>query len=210
MFWPMQQKSKIIIIGNWKASFAAPALPVFLFLCLFTKLTYIHKKELTLFAIVLVCLTFVSLVQIPKGATFLGGSVSFYSTKDETVTPARQENKNTLWSIRPQLGKAIGDNKIAGFFFYFGVAKNRTVNNIPTVDEVKTAMPAVGSFTGGIIHSVHVFFCLVKDCSVLTFKKSGGKPMLNAPANETIRWCMRPSHLAFRLPPPASCASKHP
>lgn len=84
------------------------------------------KKKLLALAIG-TCIIQVSQAQISKGSWFLGGSVNFGSGKSKTdvlnSTAMDRENKQTTWGFRPQLGKAIADNRILGVYFNLGGSK---------------------------------------------------------------------------------------
>ncbi|MBC7687414.1 MAG: hypothetical protein H7211_04465 [Aquabacterium sp.] len=73
------------------------------------------KKILT----VLVCIIIVQLAkaQVQKGSLFLGGSLSIGSNSYESFSTT---NKNSSWSISPQVGKAIDLNKIIGMQIFIG------------------------------------------------------------------------------------------
>ena len=81
---------------------------------LFVKLK-IMKKILT----VLACIIIVQLAQaqVQKGSLFLGGSLSIGSNSYKSFSTT---NKNSSWSISPQVGKAIDLNKIIGMQIFIG------------------------------------------------------------------------------------------
>ena len=80
-------------------------------------------RKIYILTIAIACIGLVSNAQITKGSTFLGGSLSAYSDKSEFTPNTNLENKSTNWNIRPQVGKAIAENKIAGIFLNFGKSK---------------------------------------------------------------------------------------
>jgi len=53
-----------------------------------------------------------SYAQIEKGKTFIGGSIGFGNSKNETS--ATSYSKNGSWNISPQIGKAVKQNLIVG------------------------------------------------------------------------------------------------
>lgn len=81
-------------------------------------------RKTTILTIALVCGSLVSQAQISKGSTFLGGSVGFFSNNTEQTYPQQQgpsqENRQSGFSIRPQLGKAIAENRVLGVFLNYG------------------------------------------------------------------------------------------
>ncbi|MDQ6608464.1 MAG: hypothetical protein M3Y85_01430 [Bacteroidota bacterium] len=80
------------------------------------------RKVYTL-AMAAICISHISHAQITKGSTFIGGSLSVFSDKSEFTPNSTLVNKATNWSIKPQIGKAISENKIAGIFLNFGKSK---------------------------------------------------------------------------------------
>jgi hypothetical protein len=93
------------------------------------------KKILT----ALVCIIMVQLVQaqVQKGSLFLGGSLSVGSNKYESTSTI---NKNSSWSINPQIGKAIDLNKIIGLQIYVGgTAEESSTGGMALNKNVSTA-----------------------------------------------------------------------
>ena len=74
-------------------------------------------KKIALLTITSFCIFPIANAQITKGSTFLGGSINVFSDKDETSIDEETEQSN--WNIRPQIGKAIANNKILGLFLNF-------------------------------------------------------------------------------------------
>jgi hypothetical protein len=88
----------------------------------------------------------ISQAQISKGSLFLGGSLGFgnFNNKSTQINPSgsSQENKNNSWAIRPQIGRAFGENKILGIFVEIG---GQTTENIQgTVNQTQKS-----NFYGG-------------------------------------------------------------
>lgn len=95
----------------------------------------IMKKILT----ALVCIIMVQLAQaqIQRGSLFLGGSLSAGSMTSESSSTT---NKNSGWSINPQIGKAIDLNKIIGVQIYVGGnAEESSTGGVPLNKNVSTA-----------------------------------------------------------------------
>lgn len=90
------------------------------------------KKKLLAVSIGMLCLH-IAQAQISKGSLFLGGSLNFgsqgnKSTPINPATGAAQESKHNSWTIRPQIGKAIHENKILGLFFTIGGQRNENIS----------------------------------------------------------------------------------
>ncbi len=104
-------------------------------------------RNIYVLAIAMVSTSFVSNAQITKGSTFLGGSLSVLSDKSEFTPNTNLENKITNWSIRPQIGKAISENKIAGIFLNFGRSKY-----IQTVAPASSTESINSTYGGGFFY----------------------------------------------------------
>jgi hypothetical protein len=89
--------------------------------------------------ITMVCTTIVSQAQITKGSTFLGGSVFYNKSESENENNGLYKSENSSFGIRPQFGKAIATNKIAGLFVNYNRQNNEqsSGNNI-SADKGKT------------------------------------------------------------------------
>jgi hypothetical protein len=74
-----------------------------------------HMKKLILLTVATSCMAITSYAQITKGSTFLGGSIHLFAGKEEPTNNSA-ESKTTNWGFRPQLGKVIAENKVAGIF----------------------------------------------------------------------------------------------
>lgn len=93
------------------------------------------KKFLT----ALVCIIIIQLAQaqVQKGSLFLGGSLSVGSNKYESTSTI---NKNSSWTISPQIGKAIDLNKIIGLQIYVsGTAEESSTGGMAFNRNVSTA-----------------------------------------------------------------------
>jgi hypothetical protein len=69
---------------------------------------------------------FTSNAQISKGSLFLGGSFGAFSSTSKEDTPSNFESKNSGFSFFPQIGKAIGTNKIAGLTLGYNQSTNKS------------------------------------------------------------------------------------
>ena len=91
-------------------------------------------KKVALF-IGMICLSFIGMAQITKGSFFVGGSLGYSTAQSEETTPQQtqpvQENTNYSWMFRPQIGKVISNNQVAGIFLNFSKNSNEqlTGNN---------------------------------------------------------------------------------
>ena len=103
----------------------------------FSKTNPIMKKT-ALLIIGFVCFCIASRAQISKGSTFLGGSFGLSSSSSKDDVNTTNEGKNSGFSISPQIGKAIGNNKILGVYLgynqstntsTYGTQKQETKNN---------------------------------------------------------------------------------
>ena len=95
----------------------------------------IMKKILT----VLVCIIIaqVTQAQVQKGSLFLGGSLTLGSNSYKSSSTT---NKNSNWSISPQIGKAIDLNKIIGIQLFAGGNADESLNGgTPLNKNVSTA-----------------------------------------------------------------------
>ncbi len=102
-------------------------------------------KKLTLLAIAMVSATLLCQAQITKGSTFLGGSVNIYSNKEES-TNSDVTRKATSWSLRPQLGKVIAENKVAGLFLNIGRSIDKQTSQPSNLAETKSSLYGGGVF----------------------------------------------------------------
>ena len=83
-------------------------------------------KRKLLLAFIISCYSFsVSIAQINKGSVWLGGSLGFYSTKNNN---GQFLNKQTNVSVMPSYGKAIKENLILGGLLNVGYSKAENVN----------------------------------------------------------------------------------
>lgn len=74
------------------------------------KITFVTVASMVLFV-------FNATAQITKGAAFLGGSLGVTNSKSETTVGVNDyKDKTTSWFFSPQIGRAVGENKIAGIF----------------------------------------------------------------------------------------------
>jgi hypothetical protein len=96
-------------------------------------------RKFYIFTITMVCTTIVSQAQITKGSTFLGGSVFYSKSENESENNGLYKSENSSLGIRPQFGKAISTNKIAGLFVNYNTQNNEqsSGNNI-SADKGKT------------------------------------------------------------------------
>src|SRR5687768_15131500 len=65
--------------------------------------------------------------QIPKGSTWLGGSLGFYHSEDNTYSD--EIAKYSSLSINPSIGKAIKDNTVLGLGVRYLRQKSEHMNN---------------------------------------------------------------------------------
>jgi len=82
-------------------------------------------EKFTLLSIAIFLFASITKAQITRGSTFIGGSLNFSSDKNEPSATTDVETTNSSWAVRPQIGKAIRENKIAGIFLNFGGAINK-------------------------------------------------------------------------------------
>ena len=84
-------------------------------------------RKITFLAIAC-CFSILASAQISKGSTFLGGSLGFNSASSKNDNQFPSESKLSGWSIRPQFGKAIRENRIFGVFLDFGRSSSENTN----------------------------------------------------------------------------------
>jgi hypothetical protein len=82
-------------------------------------------ERFILLSIAILLFASITKAQITRGSTFIGGSLNFSSDKNEPSLTTDVETTNASWAIKPQIGKAIRENKVAGIFLNFGGAINK-------------------------------------------------------------------------------------
>ena len=107
-------------------------------------------KKIALLTITSVFILSLVKAQISKGSTFLGGSVGYSKGSNELTLPQQttpaQENEQSSWTFRPQVGKAIAENQIVGIFLNFFNSNSQQKNgaNISEMD--------ASNYGGGIFY----------------------------------------------------------
>lgn len=86
-------------------------------------------RKITLFTMAMICLHVISNAQISKGSVFLGGSFNGFSYSLKEDAAPNYESKNSGFGILPQIGKAIGTNKIVGISFGYNQSTNESTFN---------------------------------------------------------------------------------
>jgi len=84
--------------------------------------------------------------QIPKGSVFIGGSMHFSSDKRRPSATTTVETAYTSWSLRPQVGKAIDNNKIAGVFLNTAGSNNKQTSQPSNLSQTKSTTYGGGFF----------------------------------------------------------------
>lgn len=123
----------------------APAFTFLFFLPNSFDKTNVYMKKLMALTAAVLMAAFPSYAQISKGATFIGGwvNLSFSKEEPENSTIIRKTNN---WNVRPQVGKVIADNKVAGIFLNMGGSLSRQSASPANVSETKTAYYGGGVF----------------------------------------------------------------
>lgn len=105
-------------------------------------------RKSTLFTAAFICTALASQAQISKGSLFLGGSLGFSSSENEStfVQPGNftQKNESSGWGVRPQIGTAVANNQILGLFLNF--TKNRNEQTTGT----NVSLEEISNNGGGI------------------------------------------------------------
>lgn len=129
-------------------------------------------KKITLLSLTLVFITLFSHAQISKGSTFIGGFLNFSSDKNKPTSTTNVESTNSSWEFRPQLGKVIRDNKVAGVFLNAGGSINRQSSLPSNLSQTKNSFYGGGVFFRNYFAIANRFY-LFGDASIgLTPRKS--------------------------------------
>jgi hypothetical protein len=84
--------------------------------------------------------------QISKGSHFIGGSLGFSNSKQETQAgTANSTSSSDNWNLNLQYGKAIKDNRIAGLYLYTG-GNNTKSNGGFTSNQSESSTVGGGAF----------------------------------------------------------------
>lgn len=108
--------------------------------------TQLTMKKIALFSTTLFCLSLAAQAQITKGSLFLGGSFGVSSSSSKNEGMLTQESSTSGWSFSPQIGTAVGTNKIAGLSF--GYNRSRQENTYATQKQLTES----SGFSGGIFY----------------------------------------------------------
>lgn len=131
------------------------------------------KKNLLLLAVI----SFFAVTanaQIPKGSIFIGGSFNFSS---ENTKPTRTTDAETLyrsWSVRPQLGKAIDNNKIVGIFLNTSGNLNRQSSPPSNISQTNSWVLGGGVFLRNYFSIASRFYLFGESSLGMAATKSEG------------------------------------
>lgn len=103
-------------------------------------------ERFTLLTIAILLFASITKAQITKGSTFIGGSLNFSS--DKTNPSLTTDTKTTIsnWSLRPQFGKVISANKVAGIFLNVGGSINKQKSLPSNLAQTKNSFYGGGIF----------------------------------------------------------------
>ena len=109
------------------------------------KTKYIMKRFILL-SIAILLFASITKAQITIGSTFIGGSLNFSSDKNEPSLTTDVGTTNSSWAVKPQIGKAIRENKILGIFLNFGGAINKQARVPSDLAQTKNSFYGGGVF----------------------------------------------------------------